>query len=49
MYNKTTCKWGCSDSALISLSVSFLPDATSKLMSGRWTFLPVTAFSYYNR
>ena len=40
--NKIACIWGCSSTCTIESNYVCSGGTTSSLMSGRWTFLPVT-------
>ena len=45
-YNtKMACIWGCSSTCTIESNYVCSGGTTSSLMSGRWTFLPVTPIS----
>ena len=39
---KITCMWSCSSTCTIESNYVYSGGRTSKLMSKRWTFLPVT-------
>ena len=44
-YTKMACIWGCSSTCTIESNYVCSGGTTSSLMSGRWTFLPVTPIS----